>query len=353
MAYLRLLLWPFSLLYGGIMHLRNLLYDKGILASRRFAIPVIAVGNLTVGGTGKTPHVEYLMRLLHAHSVAVLSRGYKRKSKGFVLADSHATAATLGDEPFQYHRDFEDVTVAVCESRVEGIDKLQATQPALDVVVLDDAMQHRPVRPSLLIMLTDYNRPFYKDYVLPAGLLREPKSGAERADIIVVSKCPSELSSDSKKEIEGRIRQYSRPGIPVFFSSFRYGVPVAIGNFSLLTKRIILLTGIANAQPLVSYLREQHYTIVKHLSYADHYTYNREDLMQIEQILQNEEEGLCIITTRKDAVKLTDSTLKEISRNFPMFYIPIEVEFKGSEFLFDGLIKQHLASFNSGNIANH
>ncbi|MBD1396255.1 tetraacyldisaccharide 4'-kinase [Pontibacter sp. JH31] len=354
MRYFRLLLWPLSLLYGGVMQLRNMLYDRGVLDSKRYAIPVIAVGNLTVGGTGKTPHVEYLLRLLQTRQVAVLSRGYKRKSKGFVLADHKASAASLGDEPFQYHRDFPGVTVAVSESRVEGIDKLQRLRPDLDAVVLDDAMQHRPVQPSLMIMLTDFNRPFYKDHVLPAGLLREPRSGAKRADIIMVSKCPSNLSAKNRSDIEGRIRRYSQPGIPVFFTGFRYGRPVAIGNAGQISNKIILLTGIANDRPLVNYLEEQRYTIVKHLSFADHYAYTSEDLNRIQQLLQAEQKGnVSIVTTRKDAVKLTDSSLREIALRLPLFYIPIEVEFMDGEADFKSLIEQHLASFDSNNTADH
>ena len=348
MKYLKLLLWPFSLLYGGIILLRNFLYDQGLLASRRFAIPVFAVGNLTVGGTGKTPHVEYLLRLLQRYQTATLSRGYKRRSKGFVLADRSVSAEQLGDEPFQYYRDFPGVTVAVCESRVEGIATLQELRPELEVVVLDDAMQHRPVQPSLNILLTDYTRPFYRDLVLPAGLLREPRHGAARADVVIVSKCPQQLQEEEQQTIIKRIRRYSRATVPVFFSTFRYGSPVAMGSASHLTRRIVLLTGIANAAPLVAYLQEQHFTIVRHLAFPDHHQYRKEDLEQLQGIVAGEgEDTLCVVTTRKDAVKLMDDALLSLTQQLPLFYIPIEVQFLAQRDAFDRLILEHVEDFKA------
>ncbi|WP_018477836.1 tetraacyldisaccharide 4'-kinase [Pontibacter roseus] len=346
MKYLKLLLWPFSLLYGGIMLLRNYLYDTGMLRSTRFSLPVIAVGNLTVGGTGKTPHVEYLLRLLKGYPTATLSRGYKRKSKGFVLADHTASAATLGDEPFQYHRDFRGVTVAVSEDRVAGIAKLLKLKPELGVVVLDDAMQHRPVQPSLNILLTDYTRPFYKDLVLPAGILREPRQGANRADIVVVSKCPPALKLEEEQAIRQQISRYSRADAPVFFSSFSYGEPVPIGSAGSLSKRIILMTGIANAAPLVRYLEEQHYIIHRHLAFADHHHYTQKDLQLLQESLNEDQvESLSILTTRKDAVKLQEGELLEITHQLPLFYIPVEVAFLKNGEQFDAFVLQHVASF--------
>ena len=351
MTFLRYLLWSFSLLYGAVMQLRNWLYEKGWLASTQFSIPVIAVGNLTVGGTGKTPHVEYLLRLLSEYSCAVLSRGYKRSSKGFVLADEFATAALLGDEPYQYHRDFPGVTVAVSENRPAGIDKLLQVQPELQVVILDDAMQHRPVAPSLHIMLTDHNRLFVNDLVLPAGLLREPRSGAKRADIIIVTKCPQQLSEADMQKVESRIRTYARPETKVFFSAFRYGNPIPMGNSQEVKKSIVLLTGIANAQPLVDFL-SQHYTIIRHLDYPDHYSYTLQDLAKLQDILKKEHTAeVSIMTTRKDATKLADAALSEIAQELPLFYIPIEVYFLKQGDDFNKLIRQHVASFTAFNLA--
>jgi tetraacyldisaccharide 4'-kinase len=348
MKLIRYLLWPFSLLYGGIMLLRNKFYDWGWLKSHRFHVPVISVGNLTVGGTGKTPHVEYLLRLLQDHNRAVLSRGYKRQSKGFVLADHSATAQSLGDEPFQYHRDFPEVTVAVCERRPEGIEKLLQLHTPPEVIVLDDAMQHRPVQPSFSIMLTDYKRPFYRDFVLPAGLLREFRSGAQRADVVVVSKCPANIAQTDRAGIAQEVGRYRGTEGKVFFSSFRYGKPVEMGNSSTICNRIVLLTGIANAKPLMDYLEEQGYTITQHIAHADHHHYTLQDMARLREIVESEGRGLIsIVTTRKDAVKLMDSSLIEKTSQLPLFYIAIEVFFleRGDEF--DELVRRHIAGFKA------
>ncbi|WP_266205671.1 tetraacyldisaccharide 4'-kinase [Pontibacter kalidii] len=343
--YLHIPLWPFSQLYGGIMRLRNLGYDKGLLASRQFNLPVIAVGNLTVGGTGKTPHVEYLLRLLHAYKVATLSRGYKRQSKGFILADNTSSAAKIGDEPFQYHLDFKQVEVAVCEDRVKGIEQLQQLVPGLEVVVLDDAMQHRPVQPSLNLLITDYNRPFYQDHVLPAGRLREPRSGAKRADAVIVSKCPASINQQERELIVGKVQRYTSPGTPVYFSTFAYGAPVAMGNGSETTKKVILLTGIANAEPLKNYLGSHGYTLLKHLSYPDHHLYTSDNLQELKELLQQPAyAGASILTTRKDAVKLSDTGLLPLTQALPIFFVPIEVQFIADGEMFDQLVLQHVQS---------
>ncbi|PKV75389.1 tetraacyldisaccharide 4'-kinase [Pontibacter ramchanderi] len=348
MTLLRYLLWPFSILYGGIMLLRNWLYDTGWFRSERFDLPVISVGNLTVGGTGKTPHVEYLLRLVSDRKTAVLSRGYRRKSKGFVLADEQTTAETLGDEPYQYHLDFPDATVAVCESRPAGIVQLLRLRPDTEVVVLDDAMQHRPVTPSLNLMLTDYGRLFYKDHVLPTGLLREPRSGARRADVVIVTKCPVELEATQLATVTKQVKQYTRAETPVFFSAFRYGHPVGIGNAAPLAKRCVLLTGIANPIPLKEYLTDQGYEIEQHLSYPDHYNYTLADLEKVKDSLeQHADKSLSIIMTRKDAVKLMDGALAAVTKLLPVFYVPIEVCFLQQGEVFDKLIQQHMSAFHA------
>lgn len=346
MRLLRFLLWPFSLLYGGILLLRNTLYDAGFLSSATFAVPVVSVGNLTVGGTGKTPHVEYLLRLLSAKKTAVLSRGYRRKTKGFVLADSQATAHTLGDEPFQYHRDFPEVTVAVCENRPAGIARLLRLHPSTDLIVLDDAMQHRPVQPSLNLMLTDYGRPFFKDFVLPAGLLREPRQGARRAHGIIVTKCPAGMGTQEMDAIAEQVRRYSHPAAPVFFSGFRYGQPVPMGRATQMGKRLLLLTGIANAVPLRDYLARHGYTVEQHLEYPDHYDYTAADLENLKQLVQ-EDERLTVLTTRKDAVKLSAAALSDLTASLPVFYLPIQVYFLRGQEAFDALVEEHITAFSA------
>lgn len=347
--YLKFLLWPFALLYGEIMSLRNLLYNKGVLASRRFDLPIIAVGNLTVGGTGKTPHVEYLLRLLSKYKLATLSRGYKRKTKGFVLAGENATALILGDEPYQYYLDFPAVTVAVCEDRVEGVNELLTLDQELDAIILDDAMQHRPIQPSLNLLITDYNRPFYKDLVMPAGLLREPANGAARADAIIVSKCPADLPEGDRKQIIKRINKHASHKTPVFFTAFRYGAPVRMGGDKPFSLNIILLTGIANNAPLKQYLTDQNCQIIKHFNYPDHYHYDTQDILKVEEALHTTAmEDTVIVTTRKDAVKLLDKKLAGKVLQLPFFYLPIEVYFldKGSKF--DHLVVQHVEQFKAG-----
>lgn len=346
--YLKLLLWPFALLYGEIMSLRNLLYNKGVLPSHRFELPIIAVGNLTVGGTGKTPHVEYLLRLLSKYNIATLSRGYKRKTKGFVLADKNATVSSLGDEPYQYHLDFPDVTVAVCEDRVAGVNQLLSLEQQPDIIILDDAMQHRPIQPSLNLLITDFSRPFYKDLVMPAGLLREPANGAARADVIIMSKCPADLATADIKQIIKRINKYASHKTPVYFSSFRYGAPVRIGGNKPFSLNIILLTGIANDVPLKEYLTDQGCRIIKHFDYPDHYHYTESDISKVMEALHTlGSEDTVVVTTRKDAVKLLDRSLIERVKRLPFFYLPIEVYFLEEGKKFDQLVMQHVESFKT------
>ena len=346
MKNLKLLLWPFSLLYGAVTGLRNFLFDKGILKSTSFELPVIAVGNLTVGGTGKTPHVEYLLRLLHKYRLATLSRGYKRKTSGFILADATSTAAQLGDEPFQYHQDFPDVAVAVCEKRVEGVQKLLQQVPGVDAIILDDAMQHRLIKPSFMIMLTDFGRPFFKDFILPAGLLRESRSGAQRADLVVVSKCPEQLTTQEMERYTSRIRKYTSPATPVLFSTFKYGAAVSIGKAERLTQDVVLLTGIANPAPLRSYLQTQGYRVVKEYSFPDHHTYTTQDLAAVkDDILAGKDQAISIVTTSKDAVKLTAQPLIATTRELPLFYLPIEVVFLENGDLFDAAVTKHVKQF--------
>ncbi|MDX5437373.1 MAG: tetraacyldisaccharide 4'-kinase, partial [Pontibacter sp.] len=275
--------------------------------------------------------------------VATLSRGFKRRIKGFVLADAHATANSLGDEPFQYHLDFKDVDVVVCEDRVKGIEQMLSLLPELQVIVLDDAMQHRPVQPSLNMLITDYNRPFYKDHVMPAGRLREPRSGARRADVVIMSKCPPEMTTDEMEQVRGQVKRYTRPDAPVYFSTFVYGKPVPVGKTVPLPKQVLLLTGIANAEPLKQYLSAQGYTILKHLTFPDHHNYTSHDLEQVQQLLQQKAyAGTAVLTTRKDAVKLTDTGLRLLTEKLPVFYVPIEVKFLADGEVFDALVLEHV-----------
>jgi len=326
MNFLKYPLLPFSALYAGIMRTRNWLYDAGLLESHSFPVPVICVGNLTVGGTGKTPHVEYLVRLLQPRQVAILSRGYKRKTKGFVLADAQASAATIGDEPYQYYREFPGVQVAVCEDRVRGIQQLLGLFPATEVVLLDDALQHRPVQARANILLTDYNRLFYQDAVLPAGRLREGPQGAARADVVVVSKCPPDLPAADREHISRQISRYTQCGVPVFFSFYRYGEAVAFGSARQLSRDLVLVTGIAQPAPLVAHLQQEGYQIRKHFNFADHHAYTQQDIQEISNFAR-EAGAVSLLTTQKDWTRLADPAFQKQVHGLPFFYVPIAVAF--------------------------
>lgn len=321
--------------------MRNYFYDHGIFQESAFDLPVICVGNLTVGGTGKTPHVEYLIRLLKGKKIATLSRGYKRKSKGFLLANPTVSAETLGDEPFQYYLDFPEINVAVCEKRVAGINKLREIKPETQTIILDDAFQHRAVKAGLNLLITDFYRRFDKDHMLPAGLLREPRSGANRADAVIVSKCPEKLTESQKNELKNGIGKYTKTGTPVFFSTYAYGRPVNFGCVQPLQKDVVLVTGIANAEPLLAWLQSGGYRVHEHLAFPDHHLYTEENLEKIAKTWQKYRtsgHGCSILTTRKDAVKLARPEFDAQLQAIPFFYVPIEVAFLENEAAFRQLV---------------
>ncbi|HEX8427063.1 tetraacyldisaccharide 4'-kinase [Hymenobacter sp.] len=335
----RLLSWlllPFAWLYAGVMAVRNWLYDRGWKASARFGkVPVISVGNLRVGGTGKTPHVAWLVQELRRQGQhpAMLSRGYGRRTRGFRLASPTETAATLGDEPLQQFEHFRrQVPVAVCEDRQAGLHELLRLQPTVSTVVLDDAYQHRRVRPDFSVLLTEQQRPFYDDKVLPAGRLRESRSGAVRADVVIVTKCDPALTVAQQLAIEQRVQRYSRPGVPVLFSAYRYGEPIPLpGSAALATpaggsysSEIVLLTGIAQPGPLREYLRASGYHIVYHAQFGDHHAFTLQEIAALKAYYQP---GRRIFTTQKDATRLLDSVLHTEIVGLSVFYIPITVEF--------------------------
>lgn len=342
----QLILYPFSLLYGGIMAVRNRLYDAQQFRSEQFSLPVISIGNLTVGGTGKTPHVEYILRLLRGKKLATLSRGYQRQTKGYILADATANAATLGDEPYQYFQDFPEVTVAVSENRAVGIQQLLKDQPDLDAIILDDAYQHRGVTPSLNILLTDYRRLFYQDLVLPAGRLREFPGGAARADVVIVTKCDPTLDAARKESICTAVNRAANRQIPVYFTRYDYGAPVNLSQPQEPAPRILLVTAIANPAPLVQYLQQAGYQILEHFRFPDHHRYTNLDLQKIYLAWQRYTGTgkVVVFTTRKDATKLTDAAFGPFFAQMPFFYIPIKVTFVENQANFDRLIINHLAT---------
>ena len=341
------LLYPLCLLYGAAVMARNKLFDWKLLRSVKFSIPVIAVGNLSAGGTGKTPHVEYLVRLLSENfNTVILSRGYKRKTKGFIMANPGSAEEEIGDEPLQYLRKFSKVTVTVCEDRVDGIRKILAQKPDTDVILLDDALQHRYVKPGLSILLTDYHDLYTDDYLLPFGLLREPVSGARRADIIVVTKTPKIFSPLIRRDINEQIKPAEHQHL--FYSYVTYDEPVPLSFCKpsiqpLGTNYIVMVTGIANPYPLQEFLSTKCKEVIR-VEYPDHHEYRPEDVKKITDIYRNIlGSDKVIITTEKDATRLDRPEFAEYFEGIPIFYIPIKIEFHKCDVTrFDKLILQYV-----------
>ncbi len=348
MKLLRWLLFPVSAIYSWVSKIRNQFYDTGKYTSVKFDLPVISVGNLTVGGTGKTPHIEYLHRLLSAKGkVAILSRGYGRKTKGFRLANQEDTATTLGDEPMQYWQKFgPETVVAVGEERILAIPEIMGQHPETTCILLDDAFQHRKVRPSFSVLLCDFGRPFYTDYLLPTGNLRDNRQSAQRADVVVVSKTPADVSAETKKSITAQIKRYVRPEVPLFFSSISYGTPVNYeGEAFDASKPVLVACGLANPAPFIDYAKA-HYKVKGTFTFKDHFSYAEKDLFQLMELAFASQANLLI--TEKDAVKW-----KPFAHLFKgkasVFYLPIEVVFpdKKEEHLFNSLVSKHVEGFNS------
>ncbi|MFN6943836.1 MAG: tetraacyldisaccharide 4'-kinase [Cytophagaceae bacterium] len=323
---MKYILLPFSLIYKIVTGLRNLLFDVNVLKSSGFPVKLISVGNLSVGGTGKTPHVEYLIELLKAENkLAVLSRGYGRKTKGFILASSISNAEQIGDEPFQYYLKYKnEVAIAVGEERAKAIPILLSKHPDASHIILDDAYQHRYVKRDLNILISDFNKPFFKDYILPVGSLRESRKGAKRADVVIVSKCPVDVSSDQRAEHEKKISGYTKEGVPVFFTKYAYSQPVQFaGPEREVSRNVILVTGIANVEYLLKSLQD-HFMIKQHHKFSDHYSFKESDVDRIlESSLRNPD--CSILTTEKDMVRLIK--FKNAFVKAPVYYLPIRVDF--------------------------
>ncbi len=319
-----------SKLYGIVTNLRNFLFDIGVLPSESFDIPIISIGNLAVGGTGKTPHAEFIVRnLSNNYNVAVLSRGYKRKTKGFVLADQQSTAETIGDEPYQIFTNNPDITVAVDENRRRGITKLMKINPRIEVIVLDDAFQHRYVKAGLSILLTEHNNLFIEDSLMPYGKLRENRKNSNRADIVIVTKCKDEPDDKEKNEIK-RDLNIEKYGQELFFSRLNYEKPYPVFDEELkieLINRInvLLITGIEKSRPLYKYLNEI-VANVEHFEFSDHYQFTLEDMRKIENFFYNMPKDKIMITTEKDAARI--KSIKGLSATFKqnLFALPITIE---------------------------
>lgn len=317
MILLRKILFPLAFLYWLITFIRNWLYDKGIFKSSSFDIPIIAVGNLSVGGTGKTPQIEYLIRLLSDnYKVAVLSRGYKRTTEGFILADENATASSIGDEPFQFYSKFPNIQVAVDANRKNGIVNLLQLPKKPDVILLDDAFQHRKVKAGFYILLTAYDDLFCDDYILPFGNLREPSSGKKRADMIIVTKCPNDLSEIAQLKIREKLNVKQQ----VFFTTIQYDDFVFGNDSQLLVSEIqseskVLVAGIAKPKLFFDFLKSEEDEI---LVFPDHHHFSKQDC----ELILAKANGRKIITTEKDFVRLNG-----LLPNEQLFYLPIKSTF--------------------------
>ncbi len=344
---LRIILFPVALLYWLIITIRNFLYDLKILRSSSFGMPLICVGNLSVGGTGKSPMVEYLVSLLKDQfKIATLSRGYKRKTKGYALANEKVTALEIGDEPMLFHIKFPDVPVAVGEERLDAISQLMHDHPGTEAIILDDAFQHRAIKADLNILLTDCNNLFTRDFYLPTGNLRDQKSSYKRAQVIIVTKCNAGLTREGREKIIKEIKP--RPGQNVFFTTIEYGEArhIKTKDFYKLTDKtdVLLVTGIANPKPLEAMLKANCKTYST-LQYPDHHIFTIDDLRDIsKKFKQIESPDKIILTTEKDGVRLIkfDSELTGL----PLFIVPIRHDFLfGDASKFNELVTDFIRKF--------
>ena len=345
MTLLRKILFPFAVLFGIITDIRNFLYDRQILKSTVFDIPVIAVGNLNVGGTGKSPQIEYLIRLLSPkYTVATLSRGYKRTSEGFIQADETSTASTLGDEPFQFHRKFQNILVAVDADRRNGIEQLLKQHPKPDIILLDDAFQHRKVSAGFYILLTAYGDLYSDDFMLPTGNLREGRNGAKRADVVVVTKCPKDLSANEQTYIRKKLKLNKVQQLAFSYIDYDekvYGEGDAVPTAEIKGEPKVLLAGIAKPKPFFSYLQHEGDMI---LEFPDHHAFTDAEISEIREKAKDlkleggspldftHSDSARILTTEKDYVRLKKHVLENL------YYLPIKSSFISGSENFDSII---------------
>jgi tetraacyldisaccharide 4'-kinase len=340
MNLLRKILFPFVIIYGVITSLRNFLYDTGVFKSYSFNLPVIVVGNLSVGGTGKTPQIEYLIRLLsEKYKIATLSRGYKRKSKGFILADANVNASIIGDEPFQFYSKFPNIQVAVDANRKNGIEQLLSQTSKPEVILLDDAFQHRKVKAGFYILLTSFNELYSDDFQLPTGNLRENRGGAKRANVILVTKCPSDLSNDEQLKIRKKLAILDTQEL--YFTTIAYDEFVYSENEKYKVSEVrnvdkLLLAGIAKPQSFFAHLQNNNEEC---LTFPDHHHFSEKDVLKI----INKANNKIIITTEKDYARLKGSISKE-----SLFYLSIQSKFISESENFDKIINNYV-EFSSRN----
>ncbi|MCG6187483.1 tetraacyldisaccharide 4'-kinase [Maribellus maritimus] len=337
---LKILLYPFSLLYGIIVYIRNRMYDLNIFKSTEFDVPVISIGNITVGGTGKTPHVEYIVNLLkEKFEIATLSRGYKRKTRGFVKVETDSPVVNVGDEPLQIKKKFPEITVSVCENRVTGVEKIlePKNEKTPDVVILDDAFQHRRITPGINILLIDYNRQIKEDMLLPAGRLREGSYQMRRANIIIFTKCPNEITPIVRRIMQKEVRL--KPYQELFFTTLVYDkiIPVFSGPdldehfFEKKEYAVLVVTGIASPVLIYKYLGK-YTSSLDTLTFPDHHHYSENDLRLIFRKFEKiNSTRKIIVTTEKDAMHFKDISNLTVEFKEALYYLPVKIKFLDEE----------------------
>lgn len=355
----KVLVFPISMLYGLVVRIRNILFNTGVIKSHKFRFPILSVGNLAVGGTGKTPHIEYLIQTLRKEfKIAVLSRGYKRKTSGFIIAGNLSSASEIGDEPAQIKRKFPELVVAVDADRTNGINRLLLEKPDLDLILLDDAFQHRKVEPGLSILLSDYSNLFTKDYLMPSGRLREHRSNAKRSDFILITRSPLDLSAIDRRIMVNNIPLRSHQHL--YFTSVVYKEPLpfssdtkeplCLSKIAESNRSILLITGIADPQPIYSYLNVFSKNIV-HMSYPDHHFFTVKDIDNItDEYNKLPVDNRCVITTEKDAERLKE--FNNIASRFDknVYVLPIGINFLNNDAQeFNNFINSYVRKTKSNN----
>ncbi len=344
---MRFLLWPFALLYGLVIRCRNFGYNRGWLRSFSFDFPVILIGNLSTGGTGKTPHTELLIRLLKSsYKLTTLSRGYKRTYTGFGIATDKSLVEDIGDEPKLYKQKHPDIEVAVHVNRVEGVYLILQDEPDTQVILMDDGFQHRRIQAGFNILVSTYQQPFYRDYLLPVGRLREHRSNVGRAQMLIVSKCPDSITAQEMQDIRKAVQRYA--SIPVFFTRYRYTALKPLFADQAVQEipsgaTPLLLTGIAGHRQLLAHVQQQ-YPAAQNIAYADHHFFTAQDIAHIAGKAQTS--GI-LITTEKDAMRLMESRELLDTHHLSVFVQPIEVEFVAEGDVFAAQIQQWLANFGA------
>lgn len=324
MKLLRLALLPFSIVYGSVLWIRNKLYDWGILPSKKVDIKTIIVGNLALGGTGKTPFIEYLIHLFPQRHIGVLSRGYGRKTTGTVFAEPHSTAEEIGDEPLQLVRKFPEITLCVESNRLKGIDAIKAQNPEIEFIILDDALQHRRLQGGFNVLLTTYQKPFFRDYYIPTGSLRDHKVRANHADVIVVTKSPANISNSERHRIESKIQYLKKP---VFFSGIEYGKYESLSASKKLDSytRYAAVSGIANPSLFIEKVSSE-FILEKHFEFPDHHAFTERNIQEFRDFIGNfAGENVAFLTTEKDAMRLIKYEKELRSSGLHFFYLPLKV----------------------------